>query len=156
MVALTLVMLFALSIFASATATGGTFSDSATKKHNGSYSELKYNVRIVFTNVLNEVRFTGTSSMKWLGSTPYNADSVQLTNTVKISSLGGVSISGSGGGVSTSGSTMSDQMTVSNSWKCESNFTYNASSSLVIFTANLAVSGRTQIGSSFYSLSLAT
>ena len=151
-----LAMIFIFSMVANASVVGGNYSDSARKNHNGSYSQLRYSVSITFPNGTTKVKMTGTSSMTWMGSTPYNADSILLTNTIKVSAVGGVSFSSSGGGISTNGSSMSDQMSVSNNWKCNSNFTYNANASLFILSANFAVSGRTQIGSSFYSLSLST
>lgn len=156
LLAMMLVFMFALSNIAGASVIGGSYSDSATKNHSGSSSVLRYSVVITFPNGVNKVKMVGSSSMSWLGSTPYNADSIQLTNTVKVNAVGGVSFSSSGGGVSTSGSSMSDQMTVNNKWTCSSNFTYNANASLFILSANLAVAGRTQIGSGFYSLSLST
>ena len=154
--AMMLVLMFALSNIAGASVIGGSYSDSATKNHNGSSSRLMYNVVITFPNGVNKVKMEGSSSMAWLGATPYTADSIQLTNTVKVNAVGGVSFSSTGGGVSTSGSSMSDQMTVTNTWWCNSNFTYNANASLFILSANFAVSGRTQIGSGFYSLSMST
>lgn len=145
-VAMMMVMLLALSGFANAG------SGSATKSHNGSVSRLKFDVSFSFPS-MSRAKVVGTSSMVWAGSSPYNADSIQLTNTFRVTAVGGVSFSSTGGGFSTSGNTMADSMSVSNAFICASSFTYYATAA-IITRAYYSVTGRTQIGNHFYTISL--
>lgn len=81
------------------------------------------------------VNIAGSSWAYWLGSTPYNADQVSLSDSWWISGLG-VSVSIPGGvGFSTSNDTATFSNTVLNNWRNDHNF------SGIDFSAALFVSG---------------
>lgn len=140
----------------SASVAGGVYSEYESLPHSGSSSITEFTVAITYPNLVNQVRHEGASSTKWLGSTPYNADSIVHKNIVSVTSLGGLSFSSSGGGASISGSQMTDEMSVKNNWKINSTFDYNLKAAVCIFSSNFSTSGRVQIGSNFYSLSATT
>lgn len=156
-VILVIIMLVAsIANTASASVVGGTYSGYSKKTHNGSYSYTSFSVTITFPNGINKVRHVGSSTTKWLGSSPFNADSIVHKNIVSVSSLGGLSVSSSGGGGSISGSQMTDEMSVKNKWQINSSFDYNLKASIFIFSSNFSSSGRVQMGSNFYSMSCTT
>lgn len=134
----------------------GTYSNSKKISHNGSYSRINFSATLSWPNLTTKVRWKGSSSTVWFGSSPYNADSIQHTNTVSVSGIGSLSFTTSSAGASISGSTMTDTMSVTNSWRIVSNFDYNLKRGVFITGSNFSVSGRVQIGSSFYSMSCTT
>lgn len=154
LVIVSVVVLTAVS--ASASIVGGRYSDSKSINHNGSYSTTSFNMAITFPNTVNNTRHVGYSSTRWMGSNPYNADSIVHKNIISVSSLGGISISSSGGGGSISGKQMIDEMSSRNTWQINSTFDYTIKASAVILSSNFAASGRVQIGSNYYSVSCST
>lgn len=150
------ILVCSLAVSASATVVGGTYNKSTTLAHSGSSSVTQFNVTITFPNGTNQVKHVGTSSTYWMGSSPYNADSIVHKNIVSVSALGGLSFSSSGGGGSISGSQMIDEMSLKNTWKINSTFNYNLKATAFIFSSNFGTTGRVQIGSNFYSLAATT
>jgi len=155
-VLLSLSMLMVVSISASAVNVPGDYSGYVKKIHNGSYSFNSFSATLSWPNVLNKVRWDGSSTTKWMGSSPFYADSILHKNIVSVSALGGLSASSSGGGVSMSGSQMIDDMSVSNGWYVNSYFDYSIRASVFIFSTNFSSFGRVQIGGNFYSMSCTT
>ena len=134
----------------------GTYSASKTMYHNCSYSRVEFDAYLSWPNVTNRVRWSGTSKTVWYGANPYNADSIKHTNTVSVSGIGSLSFSNSGAGAAISGSTMTDEMTITNYWKVVSNFDYSLKKGVFITNTNFSSSGRVQIGTNFYSMSCTT
>lgn len=132
---------------------GGQHDGYKSIAGGGSSSYTSFSEYTSFPNLINQARFKGTSRTKWMGSTPYNADSIQHKNIASCTCLGGLSLSTSGGGGSVSGSTMTDSMTVNNTWQINSTFDYTVQATLFIFSTSFGTSGRVQIGSNFYSIS---
>ena len=153
---LAMFMVFSMVTPAFGVLSPGTYSNSKVKYHNGSHSKTGFSARLSWPNLTNKVRWSGNSYTKWYGATPYNADSIQHTNNISVSGIGSLSFNTSSAGASISGSTMSDTMSVSNSWKIESNFDYSLKKGIFITGTNFSTSGRVQIGSSFYSMSCTT
>lgn len=135
---------------------GGSYSKNKILKHSGASSLTGFSVKIIFPNGFNNTRVWGTSKTKWRGDSPYNADSIQHTNIVSVTGLGGLSVSGTGGGGSTSGNQYIDSMTVNNTWQINSTFDYTVKMGIYILSSNFGTSGRVQLGSNFYSLSCST
>lgn len=93
-----------------------------------------------------------TSTVQWLGSTPFNATSVTHTDTW---SNDGISISVSiswppGIGFSGSGSSAGWTTTVSNTWRTTHDWDSVYFSAFDIYTIHFNVTGSFQFGSSFY------
>jgi len=111
-------VVFSMVVFvafpANATMIGGNFSGYNRINHKGSYSETSFSVSIIFPNLVNNTRHVGTSTTRWMGSTPFNADSIVHKNIVSVSALGGLSVSGTGGGASVSSNQMVDEMSIIN------------------------------------------
>ncbi len=155
-VLLVLIMIISVSIPASAVISPGPYSGYVQVNHNGSYSYNSFNATLSWPNLTNKVRWTGNSTTCWLGSNPFNADSILHRNIINVTAIGGLSLSSSGGGGSISGSQMTDEMSVSNNWRVNSTYDYTLTASVFIFGTNFSSFGRVQIGSHFYSISCTT
>ena len=147
----------------------------------GNYSETKYakNGQLVLStsgtwtsNASNgwvwfddaKVTFEGESHLKWWGVNPFNADNIILTNTISVDKVwgsfsagaevgypSGVSING-GMTISSTENSQSYTYAVSNAWKNNVYYTYNARVGGFWLTANFKYSTTsvTQLGSDFY------
>ena len=153
------VSMFAFSgTTANASIYGGTYYGYKQMSHNGSYSYTSFNVTIRFPNKWyynNLVTQKGFATIKWMGLNPVKADSIELTDTVSVTSIGGISISGSGGGFSLNGSTVKKRMYDVNAWQINSNFDLSIKAPLIL-TSDFSASGTVKIGSNFYSMSCTT
>lgn len=154
--AMVIVFVSVLSVSVSASIVGGNYSGYKQINHNGSYSYTSFDVNITFPNSINNTRHIGTSTTKWMGSTPYNADQIVHKNIISVSALGGLSISSSGGGASVNGSQVIDEMSDTNTWQINSTFDYTVSAAVYIFSSDFGTSGRVKIGSNYYSFSVST
>lgn len=110
-----------------------------------------------------EETITGTASNLWMGSTPFDADSISMTNTVSCDKwLGSFSVSGNVGtsgssagvGVSISSTSTSKDYTysVTNNFILSVSFTYIArvTGSWLVADMYFETTAVTQLGSSFY------
>ncbi len=100
------------------------------------------------------VIFTGSSSSSWLGSTPWNADTIIHKDTYILNGLGSVSSSiDSGGVVGLSISTTSDSVTytyqLNDEWQLNANYDVKVKTTLWTNYDQEAVS-TFQFGNSFY------
>lgn len=95
--------------------TSGTFAQGFT-----SYYTAGSGLTSAYINVT-----SGSSYSRWYGSTPYNADSIGLSNSVWVGGLGvSISVGGSSGvGFSVSNDTVTMSNSVANNWRNEHAFT---------------------------------
>ena len=152
LVLLCTISFLSINVSADNIAGGGAHTGDKSIAGGGSYTETSFSEGTCFPNVFNKAEFYGTSCTKWMGTNPFNADSIRHQNIASCTCLGGLSLSTSGGGGSISGSTMTDSMTVKNTWQINSTFDYTVQATLFIFSTSFGTSGRVQIGSNFYSI----
>ncbi|OIQ73954.1 hypothetical protein GALL_444050 [mine drainage metagenome] len=95
--------------------TSGTFAQGFT-----SYYTAGSGLTSAYINVT-----SGSSYARWYGATPYNADSIGLSNSVWVGGLGvSISVGGSSGvGISVSNDTVTMSNSVANTWRNEHSFT---------------------------------
>ena len=111
----------------------------------------------LFWGGINE-KITGKSSTLWLGSSPFNADTIVITNEVSCEKiLGSFSVTGgestgAGVGISSDSTSKAYTYSISNDWKLDVNFSYIARVSGLWLIADIyfETSSTTQLGSSFY------
>ena len=108
------------------------------KKYNNSYvyTQFKGTVKTPVSLFGQRSTFSGTSKSAWMGSSPYNADTVTHTDVIGVTKIGGFSVGYPGGvSASTSGSSASLSYSASNTWHVDVNYTYTINSWLILATS---------------------
>jgi hypothetical protein len=70
---------------------------------------------------------------------------------MSVSSIGGISASATGGGLSISGKTVTDEMSQNNVWQINSTYDYSIGG--LLLSAGFSTFGRVKIGSDYFSMS---
>jgi hypothetical protein len=139
----------------------GIKADALSDNYNAyERGEKNYNSSYVYTQFKGTVKtpvglfgqtttYDGKSRSAWLGGNPYNADTVTHTDSISISGIGGASFGyPSGISVSTSGKTANISYSASNTWYVDVDYTYTASSWLILGVNQKAI-GTFKFGSTF-------
>lgn len=98
----------------------------------------------------------GTSTTCWMGTSPYNADSIVHQDVLTCSGIGSMDISADtsktvGVSCSVSGHTATYTYSVSNDWRIDVDFSYKHTGLLGVWNMSMDTKATIQFGSSFYS-----
>lgn len=132
-------------------------SGYARKDMKGSYSYTDYNCSFWFQSNFWDVWWgaNGTSTTKWMGSTPFNADSITHRDILSCTGIGSMSIgaspSGPNASAAISGTSATYTYSVSNDWRIAINYNYKHTGLLGAWNFGMRTSATVQFGSSFYS-----
>jgi|GEM_PF-4840051 len=146
----------ACTISASAVLSPGYYTKSDSKSYKGSSIITYFGSTLSWPNLTNKVCWTGYSRTYWLGSSPYNADSIKHANCVSVYGIGSISLASDAVGCEISGSDVIDEMQLTNAWTLDSYYTYSLKRGVFITGSDFSVSSRVQFGSTFYTLSCST
>lgn len=131
-------------------------SGYASKDMQNSYSYTQYNCSFWSQSHFWDVSFgaDGTSATKWLGVSPFNADSITHKDILYCSGAGSLSIgaspSGPNASVSISGTTATYTYSVSNEWQININYNYQHRI-FMLFSGGMNTFATVQLGTAFYS-----
>lgn len=154
------VMIIALGMLVCAVlpkVTAASKSGYASFNMNGSYSRTMFSSDVWgksnFWDV--EVHYDGSSSTAWLGSTPYNADSITHRDILQVTGIGSMSVGGSKSGpnisVSLSGHTATYSYSLQNQWYLDVVYNYELNGLLAAWNYRQRAEATVQLGNTFYS-----
>jgi len=132
-------------------------SGYAKKNMKSSYSTTEYSCSFWGQSNFWDVWWgaKGTSGTSWLGSSPYNADSITHKDILSCSGLGsmsiGISPSGPNASSSMSGHSATYTYSIKNNWKINVNYNYKHTGLLAAWNYSMRTASTVQFGSSFYS-----
>lgn len=149
-VALSCMVVLSMAITASAS------SGYAKKTIKNSYAYTQYSCTFWSQSNFWDVWWgaKGNSRTAWLGSNPYNCDSITHKDILSCSGIGsmgvGASPSGPNASASLSGHSVTYTYQVSNKWCIDINFNYKHTGLLAAWNYSMRTSATIQFGSTFY------
>ncbi len=151
-----IVVMIVMAIISISTVTASAASGYATKNMNSSYSYTQYNCSFWGQENFWDVWWgaDGTSCTRWMGTSPYNADSISHNDILSCSGVGSMSIgcnpSGPNVSATISGHSATFAYSLSNTWQINVDFNYKLIGLLAAWNLGMRTSSVVQFGSNFY------